>query len=179
MTTSRKRRLGMKRRSHFPSARWLGNLADPSTSEPDSILKDIIAKLEEGDHIRLAYRLGELNSAADVPVDEASVSQFVNVLLASKWPEPTNVGLNDEGEVTATWVNRAGTEKEDENSFAGSAALNVPSDGKLYEITAMFGVQEPGREWVQVVGKINYKMALGLMDSLLMGRLNELRATSV
>lgn len=155
-------------------------MIDPSTAELYPVLNEMVVKLEEGNYIRLASRLEELRTAEEegVVISEASASQFAYILLGSSWPEPSNVGLNDQGEISASWVSRPDAEEGGKNAVSGSVVLGVPADGKLYEVTAMFGVQTPGCEWVQVVGKMNDKTALGLLDSVLLGFSNELRTAS-
>ena len=179
MVTSRKSRPTTKRPPRFPSIRRWGDMLDPSATELEPLLNEVVVKLEEGNYIRLANRIRELRAGGeDVFINEGSASQFAHILLGLNWPEPSSVGLNDRGEISASWVNRPDAEEVEENDIPGSAVLCVPSDGKLYEVTAMFGVQTPGREWVKVVGKMNDKTALGLIDSVLMGFSNELRTNS-
>ena len=172
-----KPKLVARRPRPFPPVRRWGDHIAPSTAEHDPVLTEVIIKLEEGNCFRLANRIRELREGEEesVGINEASASQFSSIFLRTEWPEPTSVGLNDQGEISATWVNRPDAGEGGEHTVPGSAVLGVPADGKLFEVTAMFGVQAPGREWVQVVGKINDKMALGLIDSVLMGFSNELR----
>lgn len=147
-------------------------------ADHDPFTNDVLVKLEEGNYVRLAHRLGELRESEeeDVVINEGSAAQFAYILLGARLPEPSTVGLDDQGNISASWTNRPLPEEETE--FSGSVVLGVPAEGKLYEVTAMFGAQKPGREWLQVVGKVNDKMALGLLDSVLLGFSNELRATS-
>ena len=160
--------------------RWWGDRIDQLTMDLGPGLSEVIVKLEDGNYTRLANRLRELVTVEeeDVTINEESASQFAGFLLGLKWPEPSSVGLNDQGEISASWVNRPGPEEEGMHPVPGSVVLGVPADGNLYEVTAMFGVQAPGREWVQVVGKTNDKTALGLLDSVLMRFSNELWTTS-
>ena len=160
--------------------RWWGDRIDQLSMELSPGLSEVIVKLEDGNYTRLANRLRELGTVEndDITINEESASQFAGFLLGLKWPEPSSVGLNDQGEISASWVNRQSPEEESENAVPGSIVLGIPADGNLYEVTAMFGVQAPGREWVQVVGKTNDKTALGLLDSVLMRFSNELRTTS-
>ena len=157
-----------------------GDKIDQLTTELAPGLSDVVIKLEDGNYSRLANRLRELGTVEeeDVTINEESAAQFARFLLGLKWPEPSSIGLNDQGEISASWVNRPDPGEEGKNAVPGSVVLSVPADGSLYEVTAMFGVQAPGREWVQVVGQTNDKTALGLLDSVLMRFSNELRTTS-
>ena len=152
--------------------------AEPPPIDHDPFTNDVLVKLEEGNYVRLAHRLGELreNEEGGVVINEGSAAQFAHILLGAQLPEPSAVGLDDQGNISASWTNRPLSEEEAD--FSGSVILGVPGEDKLYEVTAMFGVQTPGREWLQIVGKVKDKMALGLVDSVLLGFSNELRTTS-
>ena len=180
MITKRKRPTRRNLPPHYYS-NLSGHHADVLVRPPTdhaSFTNDVLVKLEEGNYVRLAHRLGELRESEEegVVINEGSAAQFAYILLGARLPEPSTVGLDDQGNISASWTNRP--LPEEEKAFSGSVVLGFPAEGKLCEVTAMFGVQTPGQEWLQVVGKVKEKMALGLLDSVLLGFSNELRATS-
>ena len=139
--------------------------------EAPSALELALRKLDEYRFASVSDRLRELQSAEKTSsaVPEKSVVGFVNILTKANWPPPTHIGLTDTGAISASWRNDLQADRASGMAYNGTVVLVFPNEGDLYEMTAMFGNPSIETEWIQLVGNVDGKKAVGLLDQILIG----------
>ena len=139
--------------------------------EPLSMVDKVLKQLEDRGIGNVSTRLRELlgDEVDSSLLETESAVNFASTLMRAKWPAPTHIGLTDAGAISASWRNEALVDAMGSVAYTGSVVMVFPQAGNLYEITAMYGQPADNNEWVQVVGNLEKKKAIGLLDQIIDG----------